>query len=325
MELYIEKAFLDHFFLSYNESSASRSDKILFSIIKEYGEITWYIDVPITSPEDFENLKLENPFFGFCTNHFPPIPIMEFKDQVLKSNCRQIILLSEYEKDWFKEADHKGALCMTLENYQSKIEKYVDQCHFRLDLDVKFSDWKELSFHNSLPYTEIIISDSYILSDKFNQKMEKNLIPLLDVLLKNAVNKKSIKVNIITKDFNPSIKDNDEKIKEVAKKRYKLLQRLFREKNVSFQIFRYDNENLPTNYDLHDRIIYSNYLFIECGKGFNLIPHKKTSTSRILSESIFDKYSYKTLKKRLKIYEEYINQLREFPSNKFTAYPTLMK
>ena len=295
MELYIEKAFLDNFFVHYSESTSSRSDKILHSILKEYGDVTWFIDVPIETQEDLENLKLENPFFAYRTGHFPPIPIKNFQEHFFYSDHRQTIILSEKERDWFNEAENKGALCFSLENYQDRIEQYVEQCSVRIDLFEKFPGWETLNFHNSLPYNEIIISDGYILSDKDGQKMEDNIIPLLDVLLKNAGKSKPVNVKIITKEFNLKSGISEEKIKERVKKRYKQFKKTFKEKNVQFQVIRFDKASLPSKYDLHDRIICSNYHFIECGKGFNLMP-PKISDSRIIAENIFDKFSYTTLK-----------------------------
>lgn len=323
MELYIEKAFLDHFFVNYTESSASRNEKILLTILKEYGEVTWFIDVPIETPKDLENLKLENPFFAFRTGNFPPIPVTNFKNHFFNSSHRQTLIFSEREREWFNEAENKGALCFTVENYQQRIEQYVEQCSVRIDLFEKFSGWDLFDFHNSLPNNKIIISDRHILSDNSNQRMDENIIPLLKVLLKKANKQNSTKVNIITEKFNPKNGITDERIKETAKKKYKRLKKVFENKNVQFQIIRYDKSNLPTNYDIHDRVICSNFHFIECGKGFNLMP-AKISDSRIIAENIFDKFSYRTLKNRIKLYEIYIDALKKAPPHKFTAYPPLM-
>ncbi|WP_289023041.1 hypothetical protein [uncultured Salegentibacter sp.] len=321
MVLYIEKGFLDHFFLSYSEVTASRSEKALFSILKEYGDVTWYIDVTIETPEDLEELKQENPFFAFRTNTYPPIPISNFKEHFQKSGHRQTLILSERDKEWFNEAEHSGALSLTLENYQEKIERLLEEGTVKIDLFEKFPGWEALNFHNLFPFNEIVISDGYILKNE--EKMGDNIIPLLNVLLKNTSRTKPTIVKIITKEFNPKNGDNEEKIKEAAKKRYKRLKRTFKEKNVQFQVIRFDKASLPSEYDLHDRIICCNFHFIECGKGFNLMP-PKISDSRIIAENIFDKFSYRTLKNRIKLYDMYIETLKKAPSNKFTAYPPIM-
>ena len=166
----------------------------------------------------WSELKQENPFFAFITDTFPPIPISNFKEHFQTSRHRQTIILSEKDKDWFNEAEHNGALCFTLENYQEKIERLLEEGTVRIDLFDKFPGWESLKFHNLFPFNEIVISDGYILSDKSGQKIEDNIIPLLNVLLEKTGKTKPTIVKIITKDLNTKKGDTEEKIKEKAKK-----------------------------------------------------------------------------------------------------------
>ena len=65
MQLYIEKEFLDNFYLEFDELTATPSQKNLAKILKEYAEIELFIDCSIESSEQFEKLKAENPFFAY--------------------------------------------------------------------------------------------------------------------------------------------------------------------------------------------------------------------------------------------------------------------
>ena len=51
MELYIEKEFLDNFYLDFDEDSPSPSQKIVANILKDYAEVDWLIDYTIESVE----------------------------------------------------------------------------------------------------------------------------------------------------------------------------------------------------------------------------------------------------------------------------------
>ena len=73
-------------------------------------------------------------------------------------------------------------------------------------------------------------------------------------------------------------------------------------------------------FDFHDRIIQTNYSLTECGKGFNL-SHSKKSNSQIISESIFDKYTYNRLKNHRKMQADYFKKLDSTETLKFKMYP----
>src|SRR5690625_2310562 len=82
LDIYIEKAFLDDFYLSYDEITASNAQKILYQILVNYPETRWFIDCRIDSIEDLEILKQENPFFAYKAVSYPPHPIDSIKDSI---------------------------------------------------------------------------------------------------------------------------------------------------------------------------------------------------------------------------------------------------
>lgn len=317
MELYIEKEFLDNFYLDYHESVATRAQHIMASILTEYGEIDWFIDIPIETTEDFENLKIANPFFALRAIYSPPVPVKDLKAHFFdKSKCRQTMMFTGKEKEWFGEALNRGAICFSFDDYQEKITSLITQCHVKIDLSEDFSGWSSFSFFNNIPFNNILINDNYILTDKSNHPMEMNLIPLLhQVLMKK---KDRVNINIFTKDLN-AISDSEVHILEAAKKRHKKLNRELA--NYSKKITIINNDLQKDKFDLHDRVLISNFLSVDSGKGFNLLPHKK-SNSQIVVDSIFDKYTYKRIKNHLKIYQQYMKKFETLETSKFVMFPS---
>lgn len=159
---------------------------------------------------------------------------------------------------------------------------------------------------NFLPvFNYININDNYILADKSGQKIDDNLAPLLKKTVEDY--KKEVAITIYTKDFNPIQPRGPEQVKEAAKKRKQKLDRVFANYNTKFKII---NNAIggAADFDFHDRMMKSNFQIVESGKGFNLIPHKK-SNSQIISETIFDLYTYKRVKRLFKAHQEYYKKI----------------
>ena len=314
MELYIEKDFIDNFFIDYDEFHIIH--KIVGSIFKEYHNLTVLMNVTIENVEDLVNLKKENGFIAYlCNNNQPPIPVDSIKDDLFsKSKFEQTIVFMDEKKDWFLEAENKGVLCFSFDNFKEKINEIINNLHFNIDLSEKFYGWEVLKNFKSIRFNSISISDNYILSDKTQQKMDENVFPLLKNVFFDKENK--IKISFFTKELNP-ISKNDKHIKEKAKKRYNKLNSAFANFDTTFSIILTD---LSSGFDFHDRIIMTNFSILESGKGFNLIPFKK-SNSQIISRTIFDKYTYKRLNNLQLKYSEYLNKLNNLETLKFKMYP----
>lgn len=309
MELYIEKEFLDNFFLDYNEENPSQAQKILRTIFREYGGKKSLLTYRIDSTAELEILKQENPFFAELAIHFPPIEIECIKEHYFnRSNAYQTLILTNKEQEWFEKAEEKGAICMATASYENKIRDFIELSHFRMDLSEDFKGWDFFDFCQKTPFNFIMINDNYILSDKMNQKMDKNIIQLLKQMLKNR--KIETKIKVFTKDFNPDKPGTPDQVNQAALKKHNKLNSALGNYKKSIQTI---NNNLPTGHDLHDRVILSNYFMIDSGKGFNLLPHKK-SNSQVVSESIFNKYTYKRLKNHLKMMDEYCAGIKRIDS-----------
>ena len=113
MELYIEKEFLDNFYLEFDESSASSSQKIVATILKEYAEVEWFIDCKTETLEQIETLKAENPFFHARTVYRSPITVNSVKDYFFeKSKCDQTLIFTQNNRTcvpFFNKSSLRGS------------------------------------------------------------------------------------------------------------------------------------------------------------------------------------------------------------------------
>jgi hypothetical protein len=294
MELYIEKAFLDNFYKAYNEENLSKGQQALYTILKDYNNIDWFFNYKIANPQEYESLKAENPFFGFRSLYSFPNEIDSIKTHFFEqSNCKQTLIFTNDEETWFDAAENKGALCFSFAQYENKIETIINICQFKIDLSENFQGWSALSNLSKLPINQLVINDNYILTDKSNQKIANNLVPILKEILNKRLNIK-VKLEIFTKtnEKEAQIRKND-------------LSNYFKEFNLDISLIQND---LTSNVNFHDRLIYTNFLIIDSASGFNLIPHK-TSNSQLIVENIFDKYSYKRRNKHVEMLEAYFAKI----------------
>lgn len=318
MELYIEKEFLDNFYASFDEERMTKGQEVIASIIRDYEEIDIFFDSKINSEMDLLVLKEENPFFAYLASPNPPVDIEDFEEHLFSnSKFVQTIVLTNSEKEWFLRAEAKGALCMHFDNYENRIIKIIETCHFKVDLSTAFSGWDIFNLRNVIPLNYLSINDNYILTDKTDQKMDKNVICILKHFLRDRGEK--INVKVLTKDFNAPQAASDDMIKDTAHKRHNRLNSALA--NFSKEIFTINNE-FSREFDLHDRTIFSNFLMIDSGKGFNLIPHKP-SNSQIIVESIFNRYTYNRMRNHNKNHHKYLEKLKMLETSKFKYVPEL--
>lgn len=282
MELYIEKEFLDCFNNNYISNEASIGQQTLSKIFKEYPDVNWFIDCEINTPEQLLKLMIENQFFELNR----PIAVKSIKDHFFeKSKCEQTLIFTQKNEDWFNEAERKGALCFSFENYQQKIENIVRKCHFKIDLSERFQGWNYSlkSIRELMPLNKIIINDSYLLDKP--EFYETNLYPLIKSI---SNNKKTIK-HFYTDILNSSKKRTPlDKIKV-----YNFLKEKYPTSEIKIV------HNNVDDFKSHDRLLYSNHYIIDCAIGFSF-NQQLTSNSQIIIETIFEKYTYKRLRNHLR-------------------------
>jgi hypothetical protein len=308
MELFIDIDFLEDFEIDFEKNQIK---EVVKNIITNYGDKQVFINY---DEKDFVQLKNEYEFFALICNTTVPIPVSNIKESVKKSNFSQTLVFTKKEENWFEEIENKGALCFSFDNYEEKIKIIIDNLHFRIDLSEQFNDWGFLDVFKNISYNKIIVTDGYVLVDSDGQKMEENIIPILKKISDPCLN--NISITFFTKELKP-ISNQAKYIREKAKKRITKFNSLFANINVKFKII---NSSLNLGIDLHDRNIATNFSLLDSGKGLNLIPYKN-SNSQIISETIFEKYTYNRLNSILRQQNKYIEKLNKLETLEFTQYP----
>lgn len=315
--IYFDKAFLDNFYIAYNPEKNTVEQSVLYKVLTEYPETVWYIETKIDTVEQFESLKQSNPLIALkSAGGFAPIPVESIKEHLFQNTDeKSFLVFSENEKDWFEGAENKGVLCFSFDDYEKKIKNIVENYHYSIDLNDRNFNWTVV---NVLPnLNRILINDGYILTDVNNQKIDENLIPLLNRFL--IKQNHEYNVEIYANDFRMHT-DDGEVVKEKVKERKRLLDSSFANLEVKFKII---NNSLKGGYDFHDRWIYTNFQHLYSGRGFNLIPRKNNTATLFYSKTIFDLSAYKIHKNNLKLHKKYFNEINSnsFQTIKFTYYP----
>lgn len=285
MELYLDKEFLNKFNSEVSSGSNSKGKVVLGSVLKTYGNINLYTDYDLGTVEKLQNFN--NIFFSLFPQNFPPLPISSIDSHFFEnSKCEQTMIFTLNQEDWFGDAEKKGALCFSYDNFDFEIERIMSVCeNIKVDLSEPFIGWQFFNQLKTIPKSKIIINDGYLfVENSGNKPLDQNLIPLLKNI---TATQSDIKVDFFTNYLN-STKPRDaidiEKIKRklsnVFKSDYKL----------AFEYIQYHS---------HDRILYSNFFIIECGVGFNFNA-TRPSNSKITVDTIFEKFNYTRMNNHLR-------------------------
>ena len=311
MEVYIDKEFLDNFYLDFDDKDIQKKIK---KLLINYGSKQVFIEC---SESDFISMDNENEIFSnILSSGTTMIPVESIKKHLFnKSNFEQTLVFTNKKLDWFKAAENEGAICFSFDDYQARIQIIVDSLHFKIDLSEGFPGWDFASVFKKIKFNKISISDAYILTDNSNNKISKNIIPLLKKLI--DFNSNRLNVNVFTKYFN-SLQPNEASKNEKICSIYNLFNRTFANSNVKFKIISTDFPQ--TGFEWHDRYIATNFSITDCGKGFNLMPFTP-SDSQIISETIFDYYTYKRLKNLMSYQSKYISKLNRMETLSFKMFP----
>ena len=216
--------------------------------------------------------KSENPLFNWITVEGLYQSYDSINDFISNSKFKQVIIIDSKENYKIKDLiESKGGLYFTYDNYSDKIEEIIKHFHKKIDLSEQFVGWQQILNKTFIKINEIIINDNYLINDVNN--INNYILPLVKSVRKQCNLNRII---FITDYLNHPNYQKETKL-EILKKELK---------TSNVEIF----HNNFIGFSNHDRILYTNFLMIDCPIGFNQT--NKRSNSVITIETIFDKFTY---------------------------------
>ena len=271
MEIYIEKEVLEKLNNDFLSNNLSLGQKSLREILTSYSEIKFCTNFSLDNSELLK-YKSENPLFNSITVEALFQSFDSVNDFISKSGFKQLIIIDSKEN--YKNRDlieSKGGLYFTYDNYSEKIEEIIDCFHKKIDLSEKFVGWQQILNKTFLKFNEIIINDNYLINDINN--INNYILPLVKSVKKQCNLNRII---FITDYLNHPNYQKNTKL-EILKKELRI---------TNIEII----HNTFKGFSNHDRILYTNFLMIDCPIGFNQVD--RLSNSIITIETIFDKFTY---------------------------------
>ena len=270
--LIVENEFIEDLFLTQDENEL-RKDLYEFLNTDYSG---YHLICNFKNQIEYEKALNENPIWEIIIDKFETI---EYKEAIKielecksKNNIHSLFLLNISKEDCESLTSKFGHLIISNNNLEEKwatfysLRKGVQYKVTKSELipdSIKMDNWTKMNqFYN--PINSVIIFDKYVLNDSSNQKMVKNLFPLLELILVDKKNILPVKITIITepKEFGYCIKDRHKSIIEYLKTKGIT--------NFNLNIIKHYKEFYPRDFEgLHSRFILTNYFHFKSDDSFN--------------------------------------------------------
>lgn len=296
MRIYVEPAFLDHF-LSLS-ATASKEVEILWNIINSYAEVSWVFNNSV-SFEDFEKWETSSSFYSTISSKASNGVELKRDFQTDINSFKGIaqILLAEKEENWHKDIADK-TIILTPENLEITIRNLSSKFSFKFIADQN-NAWDEFDNLQSDLVSEITITDKYALAsflDKSKlEKFDNNFIYLINKLINSG--KKKLKILIKSADADRGKHDD-------LKQKILNLSDYIKNKVHSGLEITVMNAELDSNFDFHDRNLFSPYYIVKTGKGFERLGKKAVNTE-VECYSFLDKWGYDLIRHRYRMIKNY--------------------
>lgn len=194
---------------------------------------------------DYKKDMFENDCQNSKINSFNPVVLIyqSNKQRKLDNRCsryfRNYGLLSADQNDFLEK-------CNLIKDYGFAIKKATN------------SSWEKLLENIPIYGNSLIIVDNYLLEKE--STFDLNLEPILNVLLPESLDI-VFNISFFTQDVNYTLKSKTDKIENLIKRI---------RPNLDFTV----NYFIDVKRLFHDRVIMSNYFWIQCGAGFDLFGNK---------------------------------------------------
>lgn len=304
-EIYINRAFLE-------KLESLSKDQTYLDFVNNF--MRWYsngqviIDgfSDIVEYQDFlVKKKLLNDIFNQARfENF--IPLLQ-NDQFYKTGSGfKLFLLEDVDTETLQAA--YGFLFMELKSLSKKWGYHCTDTHREfitsnesfegIDPQLYFKDWSQLGDSVGDSGNSLVLFDKYITQDISNQKLNDNLMPLLEHALKKSSRKACIEVLIIcqlirAKDLDSITVDDFIKIKNEIESC--LIQKGISNCKVKFLLYPKAGQvsGLDQKDKEHDRYFFTNYFYVKRAAGLNIFKEKNKGFNDQSNLEIYSHLDYK--------------------------------
>lgn len=323
MELIIDKLFLYNLFFITETNDETLQDFLTYLKRVKYFKLK-------INYKSLEEAEVEsNPIFEYLINEYVPTIYYDteltnkLKDKDFYENGQsfKLFFIEKSNKECAELSEKFGYEYINSNSVVNKWKLYRNDSSLKVTknsdypLELKLKDWNKLEFFKH-PLNSIIVCDRYILVDKYRQKIDENLIVILEILLSCKNVSENVDVMILSQEIlssnSSSLKD---KLVRVHSRIQSKLSKLKKKINLNIILFDSNFENYGSYEKIHDRRIYTNYFRMSSGPGFNLF-HKNGNTVESFHETDFEvkfifKYqNYLKTKNELMNINQYLKNIR---------------
>lgn len=194
---------------------------------------------------DIKEDEFESNLRNSSINPFNPVVLIyqSSKQRKMENRCGQYIrnygILAADQNDFYEK-------CNLVDDYGFAIKKST------------ICSWKKMLERKTVYGNSLVIVDNYLLND--SNCFDLNLDPILNALLPEDLNM-VFNISFITQDPNSTLKSKTQTVEDLIKKI---------RPNLHFTV----NFFVDVNKLFHDRVIISNYIWMQSGAGFDLFNFK---------------------------------------------------
>jgi hypothetical protein len=254
MEIYIDKAFLDNFRAKYDAENDTHRNLRKFLSKANFGKV--YLDFEYANKEEFMDALDNNSFLDELINVKSVMADSSFKVNWKTASFYESGSASKYffveDTDIQKIESDFGCMAFNSDNLEKASFLFS---WFLSPISKKNRTPKNWNFLNDFkhPSNSMVLTDNYLF-DYNDEEMNENLIPFLKNLMPNTL-KIPFQLTIIGKDTKKNIDIKQKKI-EIEKSLKKA--------------FDYDINLTIIPVSVHDRNIFTNYMWIYSGIGLSI-------------------------------------------------------
>lgn len=286
LELVLDRAFVNNFYNAFIENDEYADDfyKYFIRNLQKFKLITNYSDID----ELMQQAKV-NPLLELIIERIPVIEYQQNFDFLLDSPAFpqngspiKLVLSGDNNTQCINRRKRFGLEYINPSNLKNRWPLYYSR---RTDINKKTSNDSEIPADFRFdswdcikpfvhPLNAIIIVDFYLLNwereDEFTNNMNNNIVPLLESMLVEASTDVPVNISFISefKD-RPPIKQAERV--NISRQLLEAAIKKITTKPFNLNLIVHNKQNYPRDYqEFHDRIIITNYFYINCGAGFNI-------------------------------------------------------